>query len=154
MLLCKAEHPCKVRCVRASVRATLDLTLIADLVNVNGYTLIVSSADARVAVAPIEAAFQQINVPLHVVDAVEALQTALAGARNAHSVQLWRDAGAALCRPDLYVAWTLEVALRRGPFAATEAAQLAAAACGLVGRDNEVTRGVVDILRCVLTKCA
>lgn len=106
-----------------------DGSSLLDRVARDGYTLLVSGPDAPSDVVDqLALHFALLGMPLSIVDARPLLDAAAPGIRNMFCAALWRSARAALCRPDLHVAWTLQPARALSP---DEAAVVARALCGL-----------------------
>lgn len=80
-------------------------------------------------------AFTQVGMPLTVVNVVDALDRVLPGKRNALAAQLWKRAEAVICRPDLYVAWTLGPRLCE--FNSETAKSVASTLCGLASSTSD-----------------
>lgn len=111
---------------------------IQDRIAINGYTLIVTSTKAtQVTVDLIADAFQQVGMPLTVVNVVGELDRILPGKRNVLAATLWKRAGAVVCRPDLYVGWTLFPNYDGVVFDSTAANLIASTLCGLATAASE-----------------
>lgn len=84
-----------------------DVHSIHDHISMTSYTLFLTSGDGAEACKLLVQTFGAKQIPLSFVDVTAQLQAPRSGSRNEYAAKLWTRELAVICRPDLYVSWTL-----------------------------------------------